>query len=102
MVSSEVNQENKVLKENVQKLKFELATQKSMTKHFEGIAHIMMAEMQKSKWIESVSKSERVRVLFDELNNEMRGFLTDKQQMLKRFGRIENIYHTIVAILNKL
>ena len=98
-VLSEVEMENRQLKEKVQKLSYELETQKGLTTHYEGIANIMSAEMKKTRWIEGLSRSERVHALLSEFNSEMRGFLSDKQQILQRFGRIENIYHSIVAIL---
>ena len=94
--------ENKVLKEKMHQLEIELAEQKRMTHHFEGLSHIMMAEMKKVHSVESLSKNERLNSLFLQFNNEMRGFLVDKQQMLQRFGRIENVYHSIVAILKCL
>ena len=95
-------EENKLLKEKVQKLEYELATQKNVTKHFEGMAHIMMAELKKVQWVEAMSKCERLSSLFDEFKNEMRGFQDEKHQLLLRFSRIENIYHSIVAILKSL
>ena len=99
LANSEFVQENKVLNERIVKLEYELTTQKNVTKHFEGIAHILMAELKKVQWVEGKSKSKRLEVLFSQFNDEMKGFLDDKQQLLARFGRIENLYHSICAIL---
>ena len=100
--NSEALAENEALKEKIKKLEFDLATQKNLTRHYEGIAHIMTAELKKVRWVEAMSKSERLRALLSQFNNEMRGFLADKEQLLIRFGLLENLYHSIVAILKCL
>ena len=94
--------ENISLKQTVDHFRFELATQKSIMKHFEGIAHIMMAEMKKARWVEAKDKSSRLSALFVQFNNEMKGFLSDKQQLLSRFCRIEHIAHSVNALLKQL
>lgn len=102
VTNNEVLEENKALKEKLKNLELELATQKSLSHHFEGISCIAMAEMKKLKSVELLGKSDRLSSLFAQFNNEMRGFLADKQHLLQRFGRIENLYHCIVGILKSL
>ena len=62
----------------------------------------MMAEMKKAKWVEAKDKSARLSALFVQFNNEMKGFLADKQQLLTRFCRIEHISHSVNALLKQL
>ncbi len=93
-------EENKGLKLKVEQLELELFNQKRMTTHFEGLAFIMMAEMKKVQSVELLSKNVRLSVLLGEFFDEMKGFLEDKNQIMQRFSKIENVYHCIVSVLN--
>ncbi len=83
-------------------LMVELETQKSISRHFEGIANIVMAEMEKAKWVLAKDKGERLSALLVQFNNEMKGFVSEKHQLMSRFLRIEHLAHSISAILKQL
>ncbi len=99
LVSNNLEEENKVLKEKIKNLELNLETQKSLTTHYEGIASIMSAELKKVLWVEGMSKSARISDLLKQFETEMKGFMADKEQFLLRFSRLENLYYSIVAIL---
>ena len=93
------NAENVALKFKLQQVEFELENQKKLTRHFEGMSVIMTAEFKKARWSESRDQSVKLSAYFRQFNSEMKGFMLEKQKLMQRLSKIEQIVSSINVIL---
>ncbi len=91
--------ENLALKFKLQQVELELENQKRLTRHFEGMSVIMTAEFKKAKWVESRQRCVKLSSFFREFNDEMKGFLLEKQRLMERLTKIEQIVSSINVFL---
>ena len=55
------------MKMKIQQLEFELESEKLRSRHFEGMSQIALIELQKSNWVNSIDKRNRLVKVIDEV-----------------------------------
>ena len=89
--------ENLLMKMKIEKLEFELETEKIRSRHFEGISQIAMMELQKENRF-SV-KSNRLFQLIHNFEIEMRLLEDAKVELVNRFNKLRDIASSMNSIL---
>ena len=91
--------ENLLMKMKIQKLEFDLESEKIRCRHFEGISTISLMELQKGNWVNAADRSNRLSKLMGDLQSEMRQFEAVRTDMVIRFCKLESIISSINSIL---
>ena len=88
--------EHLFMKLKVQKLEFELETEKIRCRHFEGLSQIAMMELQKGNWVD---KNRRLSNLLVQFQAGMKQFEVVKSEMDNSVSMLKNLACSINAIL---
>jgi hypothetical protein len=91
--------ENLYMKLKIQKLEFELESEKIRSRHFEGLSQIALCEIKKAQWINAIDRSSRLEKLIQEFQMELRKFESVKGEMISQVCKLENIVCAVNAIL---
>jgi hypothetical protein len=94
-----IESENLLMKLKIQKLEFELESEKIRSRHFEGLSQIALCEIKKAQWINAIDKGSRLEKLVHEFQFELRKFESVKGEMIAQVCKLENIVCAINAIL---
>ena len=91
--------ENLFMKMKIDQLEFDLESERIRSRHFEGMSHIAMIELQKGTRVTYNSKSSRIVELLGELQVEMKQFEVVKADISNCVNKIEAIVGSIHSIL---
>ena len=89
------------MKMRIQQLEFDLETEKIRSRHFEGISHIAMLELQKGNWSKSVDRRNRICNLVSETRKEFEKFVTIKSEMVNCVTNLDNFIQSLNNILHQ-
>ena len=91
--------ENLFMKLKLQKLEFELESEKIKCRHFEGLSQIAMMELQSGNWVNSMDKSRKLGNLLVQFQAGMKQFELAKAEMVNCVSKLENLICSINTIL---
>ena len=91
--------ENLFMKLKLQKLEFELESEKIKCRHFEGLSQIAMMELQSGNWVNSIDKSRKLGNLLVQFQAGMKQFELAMAEMVNCVSKLENLICSINTIL---
>ena len=96
-----IESENLLMKMKIEKLEFELESEKIRSRHFEGISLIAMTELEKeiAKGNRLNDKSFRLSKLFHDFEIEMKHIEDVKVKMVNSIDKLSNIVRSMNVIL---
>ena len=92
-----IESENLFMKMKIEKLEFELESEKIRSRHFEGISLIAMTELQKGNRLND--KSFRLSKLLHDFEIEMKHIEDVKVKMVNSIDKLSNIVRSMNVIL---
>ena len=83
----------------IKQLEFDLESEKIRSRHFEGLSQIVLLELQKGNWVNSIDRRNRVANLVAEFNSQIKksGFV--KSELVNCINKLENLVCSMNALL---
>ena len=91
--------ENLYMGLKIKQLEFDLESEKIRSRHFEGLSQIVLLELQKGNWVNSIDRRNRVTTLVAEFQREIEHFEGIKTEMVNCVRKLENLISSINTIL---